>query len=61
MPTNYEPLVLTIEPAYVGSAVSPTVDITETSEDVTVTITDINGEHSCTIEQRGIVCHERGG
>lgn len=51
MPTNYEPLVLTIEPAYVGSAVSPTVDITETTDDVTVTITDVNGEHSYTIEK----------
>lgn len=51
MPTNYEPLVLTIDPAYVGSAISPTVDITETSDDVTVTITDINGEHSYTIEK----------
>ena len=51
MPTNYEPLVLTIEPAYVGSAVSPTVDITETSDDVTVTITDFRGEHSYTVEK----------
>ena len=61
MPTNNEPLVLTLDrceplvltvnPPYVGSAVSPTVDITETSDDVTVTITDINGEHSYTIEK----------
>ena len=51
MPTNYEPLVLTIEPTYIGSAVSPTVDITETSDDVTVTITDFRGEHSYTVEK----------
>lgn len=51
MPNVYEPLVLEIEPPYIGSAVSPTVDITETSDDVTVTITDSRGEHSYTVDK----------
>lgn len=51
MPNVYEPLVLTIEPPYIGSAFSPTVDITETSDDVTVTITDSRGEHSYTVDK----------
>ena len=38
-------LVLQLDPPYAGSAVSPTVDITETTTDVTVTITDFRGEH----------------
>ena len=44
-------LILEIDPPYIGSAVSPTVDITETTTDVTVTITDFQGDHSYTIEK----------
>lgn len=50
MPTN-EILTLEIEPPYIGSAVSPTVDIDETTDDITVTITDFRGEHSYTVEK----------
>ena len=46
-------LVLQLDPPYVGSAVSPTVDITETTTDVTVTITDFRGEHSYSVEKTG--------
>lgn len=49
--TACDPLELEILPPYIGSAVSPTVDITETTTDVTVTITDFQGEHSYTIEK----------
>lgn len=49
--TAYEPLELEILPPYIGSAVSPEVDITETTNDVTVTITDFRGEHSYTVEK----------
>ena len=51
MPNNYEPLTLDIQPPYIGSAVSPTVDITETTDDITVTITDVHGDHSYTVEK----------
>ena len=51
MPNVYEPLVLEIEPPYIGSAFSPTVDIDETADDITVTITDSRGEHSYTVEK----------
>ena len=44
-------LVLQLDPPYAGSAVSPTVDITETTTDVTVTITDFRGEHSYSVEK----------
>ena len=44
-------LVLTIDPPYIGSAVSPEVNITETTNDVTVTITDFRGEHSYSVEK----------
>lgn len=44
-------LILEIDPPYIGSAVSPTVDITETTNDVTVTITDFRGEHSYTVDK----------
>lgn len=50
MPTD-EILTLEIEPPYIGSAVSPTVDIDETTDDITVTITDFRGEHSYTVEK----------
>ena len=50
MPTD-EILTLEIEPPYIGSAVSPTVDIAETTDDITVTITDFRGEHSYTVEK----------
>lgn len=49
--TISEPLTLTIEPPYIGSAFSPEVDIDETASNVTVTITDSRGEHSYTIEK----------
>lgn len=51
MTTNDAILTLEIEAPYIGSAVSPTVDITETTDDVTVTITDYQGEHSYTVEK----------
>lgn len=51
MPNVYEPLVLEIEPPYIGSAVSPTVDIDETADDITVTIIDSRGEHSYTVDK----------
>lgn len=38
-------------PPYVGSAYSPQVDITETADDITVTITDSRGEHSYTVDK----------
>ena len=44
-------IVLTIDPPYIGSAVSPEVNITETTNDVTVTITDFRGDHSYTVEK----------
>lgn len=44
-------LTLEIEAPYIGSAVSPEVDITETTDDITVTITDYRGEHSYTVEK----------
>ena len=44
-------LILEIDPPYIGSAVSPTVDITETTNDVTVTITDFRGEHAYTVDK----------
>ena len=50
MPTD-EILTLEIEPPYIGSAVSPTVEIAETTDDITVTITDFRGEHSYTVEK----------
>ena len=45
----YEPLELEIQPPYIGSAVSPEVDVTETADEITVTITDFRGEHSYTL------------
>jgi len=47
----YEPLELEILPPYIGSAVSPEVDVTETTDDITVTITDFRGEHSYTVDK----------
>ena len=44
-------LVLTIDPPYIGSAVSPEVDITETDTTYTVDITDFRGVHSYTVEK----------
>ena len=44
-------LELEILPPYIGSAVSPTVDITETTDDITVTITDFRGEHAYTVDK----------
>lgn len=51
MPISEDILTLEIEPPYIGSAVSPTVDIDETTDDITVTITDFRGEHSYTVEK----------
>lgn len=47
--TPNESLELEVNPPYIGSAYSPTVDITETDDEITVTITDKNGEHSYTV------------
>ena len=44
-------IVLTIDPPYIGSAVSPEVDITETDTAYTVDITDFRGVHSYTVEK----------
>lgn len=49
--TACDPLELEILPPYIGSAVSPTVDITETTDDITVTITDFRGEHAYTVDK----------
>lgn len=49
--TACDPLELEILPPYIGSAVSPTVDITETTDDITVTITDFRGEHSYSVDK----------
>ena len=40
---------LTVNPPYIGSAYSPTVDITETAQTITVTITDEDGAHSYSV------------